>query len=50
MMMSIYSGLAVSEGQKEERRMVNRDIVKLKHPEVIADHYIYRGRWTITIP
>ena len=31
------------EGQKEERRMVNGDIVKFKYPEVVVDHYIYRG-------
>ena len=43
MMMSTYLGLTVPEGQKEERRMVNGEIVKFKYPEVVADHYRYRG-------
>ena len=30
------------EGQKEERRMVNGDIVKFKYPEVVVDLYRYR--------
>ena len=30
--------------------MVNGEIVKLNYPEVVADHHIYRGRWTIKIP
>ena len=42
-MMSTYSILTVSEGQKEEIRMVNGEIVKFKYPEVVADHYRYRG-------
>ena len=43
MMMSTFSGLTVPEGQKEEIRMVNGEIVKFKYPEFITDHYIYRG-------
>ena len=39
MMMSKISGLTVPEGQKEERRMVNWDVVKFKYPEVVADHH-----------
>ena len=31
------------ESQKEEIRMVNGEIVKLNYPEVVADHYRYRG-------
>ena len=23
--------------------MVNREVVKFKHPEVVADHYLYMG-------
>ena len=42
MMMSTFSGLTVPEGQKEERRMVNGEVVKFKYPEVVADHYRYR--------
>ena len=38
MMMSAFSGLSVSEGQKEERRMVNGAILKSKYPEVVANH------------
>ena len=43
MMMSTFSVLTVSEGQKEERRMVNGEIVKFKYPELVAYHYRYRG-------
>ena len=42
-MMSNFSGLIVTESQKEERKMVNGKIVKLNYTEVFADHYIYRG-------
>ena len=30
------------EGQKEEIRMVNGEVVKFKYPEIVADHYKYR--------
>ena len=43
MMMSKISVLTVTEGQKEERRVVNGKVVKFKYPEVDADHYRYRG-------
>ena len=43
MMMSTFSGLTVPEVQKEERRIVNGEIFKFKYPEVVADHYRYRG-------
>ena len=43
MTMSTFSGLDVMEGQQEERRMVNGEAVKFKYPEVVADHYRYRG-------
>ena len=43
MIMSTFWGLTVQEGQKEERRMVNGEIVKFKYPGVVADHYRYRG-------
>ena len=43
MMMTTFSALTVQEGQKEERRMLNGDIVKFKYPEVVVDHYRYRG-------
>ena len=42
-MMSTFSVLTVPEVQKEERRMVNGEIVKFKYPKVVADHYRYRG-------
>ena len=35
--------LTVPEDQKEERRMVNGEIVNFNYPEVVADHYRYRG-------
>ena len=41
--MSNFLGLTVTEGQKEERRVVNGKVVKFKYPEVVADHYRYRG-------
>ena len=40
MMMSNFSGLTVPEGQKEEIRMLNGDVIKFKYPPVVADHYI----------
>ena len=40
---STFLGLTVPEVQKEERRMVNGEIVKFKYPEVVADNYRYRG-------
>ena len=43
MMMLTFSGLTVPESQNEERRMVNWEIVKFQYPEVVADHYRYRG-------
>ena len=43
MMMSNFTGLTVPEGQKEEIRMDNTEIVKFKYPEVVADNYRYRG-------
>ena len=43
MMMSNFSDLTVQEDQKEERRILNGEVAKLKHPEVEADHYRYRG-------
>ena len=43
MMMSNFSGLTVPEGQKEERRMVNGEVVKFKYPVTAVDNYIYRG-------
>ena len=42
-MMSTFSGLIVTEGQKEERSMVNGEIVNFKYPQVVAYHCIYRG-------
>ena len=42
-MMSTFSGLTVPEGQTEEIRMVNGEVVKFKYPEFVADHYRYRG-------
>ena len=35
--------LTVKEVQKEEIRMVNGEVVKFKYPEVVVDHYRYRG-------
>ena len=43
MMMSNFSGLTVPEGQKEDIRTVNGEIVKFKYPGVVADNYRYRG-------
>ena len=31
------------EGQKEEIRMANGEVVTFKYPGVVADHYKYRG-------
>ena len=42
MMMSTFSGLTVPEGQKEERIMVNGEIVKFKYSSIVANHYRYR--------
>ena len=42
MMMSNFLALTVTGGQKEDIRMLNGEIVKLKYPEVVADHYRYR--------
>ena len=33
MMMSTFSGLTVPEVQKEERRIVNGEIIKFKYPD-----------------
>ena len=41
--MSNFSGLTVTEGQKEERRMANGEGVNFKYPVAVADHYKYRG-------
>ena len=35
--------MTVAEGQKEERRMVNREVDKFKWHEVVSGHYRYRG-------
>ena len=43
MMMSNFSGLTVPKVQKEERRMVDGEVVKFRCPEVVAVHYICRG-------
>ena len=42
-MMSTFLCLTVPEGWKEERIMVNEEVVKFKYPEVVADNYRYRG-------
>ena len=42
-MISTFLGLTAPEGQKEQIRMVNGEVVKFKYPEVVADHYIYMG-------
>ena len=39
MMISTLSGLTVPEGQNEEIRMVNGEVLKLKYTEIIADNY-----------
>ena len=36
--MSTFSYLTDPEGQKEERRMVNGEVVKFENPKVVADH------------
>ena len=43
MMISTFTCLTVPEGHKEERSMVNGELVKFKYPAVVADHYRYRG-------
>ena len=40
MMMSTFSGFTVSEGQKEEIRIMNEEVFKFKYPEVVSEHYI----------
>ena len=47
--MSTFSELTMLEGQKEKRRVVNGDVVKFKYPEVVSDHYRYRGHCTTAI-
>ena len=42
-MVPTFSGLTVTEGQKEKRRMVNKEVVKFNYTSTVADHYIYRG-------
>ena len=42
-MMLNFLGLNFPKGQKEERRMMNGEVFKFKYPEVVDDHYIYRG-------
>ena len=42
MMMTTFSVLTVTQNQKEERRMVNEEVVKFNYPEVVADYYRYR--------
>ena len=43
MMMSTFSGLTVPEGQKEERRIVNGEVVNFDYPGFVADYYRFRG-------
>ena len=43
MMRSTFSGLTVSAAQKEERGMVDLEVVKFKCPEIVSDHYRFRG-------
>ena len=38
MVMSIFLGLTVPDGHKEERRMENGDIFKFEYPEVVDDN------------
>ena len=38
MMMSTFLGFTMIEGQKEQTRMVNGEVVKLKYPEVLTDN------------
>ena len=44
MTMSKFLRLNVTEGQKEERRMVNWEVVKFKYPKNVEDHYRYGGQ------
>ena len=41
--MSTFSGLAVPEGQKEERSRLNGEIVNFKYNEIVVDNNSYRG-------
>ena len=43
MMMSTFLVLTVTEGQKEDRRMVDWEVFKFNYNEVVADNYRYRG-------
>ena len=43
MMMSTFSGFTVPGGHKEDKSMVNEEVVNLNYPEVVTDHYRYRG-------
>ena len=38
MMMPTFLCLTVAEGQKEERRMANGEVVNFSYPEVVADN------------
>ena len=42
-LMSIFLGLTVPEGQKQERSIVNGVEFKYKYPEVVTYRYIYKG-------
>ena len=44
MIMSTFLSLNVTEGKKEERRMVNGEAVKFNYPKDVADHYRYGGK------
>ena len=43
MTMSTFSGSNFSEGQKEEIRMANEEVVKFNYAAFVSDHYRYIG-------
>ena len=42
-MILIYSGLTVTDGQKEKGIIVNTEVIKSKYTATVSDDYRYRG-------
>ena len=49
MMMSTFSDLTMQEGQKEERRMINGKLLKLRHPTSLMIIIDTGMQWKITM-
>ena len=42
MVLSNFSDLTVTEGQKEKIRMDNGEVIRFNYPKIVMDHYRYR--------